>query len=191
MFDFAWSEMAVIAAVALVLIGPKDMPVAIRSITGMIKKARRMAGEFQTHVDEMLREANLDEVKSTINDIRNFDLKSEMERTVDPDGTLRDTFASNPLDPTPTETTPLESAPEAIGPTEPTPDLALAEPADAPPACTQTARMPPAFMPPGAIPPALPTPTPDAAPDPPAFIPPEVVSAARARLAHLGNGAPR
>ena len=95
MFDFAWSEMAVIAAVALVLIGPKDMPVAIRSITGMIKKARRMAGEFQTHVDEMLREANLDEVKSTINDIRNFDLKSEMERTVDPDGTLRDTFAGN------------------------------------------------------------------------------------------------
>jgi len=43
MFDFAWSEIAVIAAVALVLIGPKDMPVAIRTITGMIKKARRMA----------------------------------------------------------------------------------------------------------------------------------------------------
>ena len=99
MFDFAWSEMAVIAAVALVLIGPKDMPVAIRTITGMIKKARRMAGEFQTHVDEMLREANLDEVKNTINDIRNFDLKSEMERTSRPDGTLRDTFASNPLEP--------------------------------------------------------------------------------------------
>jgi len=183
MFDFAWSEMAVIAAVALVLIGPKDMPVAIRSITGMIKKARRMAGEFQTHVDEMLREANLDEVKNSINEIRNFDLKSEMERTVDPDGTLRDTFAGNPLDPTPTETTPLESAPEAIGPTEPTPDLALAEPADAPPACTQTARMPPAFMPPGAIPPALPTQTPDDTPDPPAFIPPEVASAHHARAA--------
>src|SRR5208283_148144 len=101
MFDFAWSEMAVIAAVALVLIGPKDMPVAIRSITGMIKKARRMAGEFQTHVDEMLREANLDEVKSTLNEIRNFDLKGEMERTVDPDGSLRSTFADNPLEPTP------------------------------------------------------------------------------------------
>src|SRR5580658_4825723 len=107
MFDVAWSEMAFIAAVALVLIGPKDMPVAIRSITGMIKKARRMAGEFQTHVDEMLREANLDEVKNSINDIRNFDLKTEMERTVDPDGTLRDTFANNPLNPTQAETTPL------------------------------------------------------------------------------------
>jgi sec-independent protein translocase protein TatB len=182
MFDVAWSEMAVIAAVALVLIGPKDMPVAIRSITGMIKKARRMAGEFQTHVDEMLREANLDEVKNSINDIRNFDLKTEMERTVDPDGTLRDTFAGNPLDPT-TETTPSQdSAAEA---TEPTPDLTLAEPADTPPACTAHAPpMPPAFMPPSATPPALPTPTPDDAPDPPAFIPPEVARAAQARLSN-------
>jgi len=173
MFDFAWSEMAVIAAVALVLIGPKDMPVAIRSITGMIKKARRMAGEFQTHVDEMLREANLDEVKNSINDIRNFDLKTEMERTVDPDGTLRDTFATNPLDPTPTETTP----PEDTAPAEPTLEI------DAAPTCTQAAHAPPAFMPPSAIPPALPTPTPDDAPEPPAFIPPEVASAHRARAA--------
>jgi sec-independent protein translocase protein TatB len=188
MFDFAWSEMAVIAAVALVLIGPKDMPVAIRSITGMIKKARRMAGEFQTHVDEMLREANLDEVKSTLNEIRNFDLKGEMERTVDPDGSLRSTFAENPLEPTPPVVT-EDTAPaaEALGVAEP-----LAEPvADAPvvalaPMCTR-----PAFMPPGAVPPALPTPAPDDATEPPAFIPPEVVSAARARQAHLGNGAPR
>src|SRR6202034_3395190 len=101
MFDFAWSEMAVIAAVALVLIGPKDMPVAIRSITGMIKKARRMAGEFQTHVDEMMREANLHEVRDQISSIRNFDIRGEIERQIDPDRSLRDTFTGNPLDPKP------------------------------------------------------------------------------------------
>ncbi len=182
MFDFAWSEMAVIAAVALVLIGPKDMPVAIRSITGMIKKARRMAGEFQTHVDEMLREANLDEVKNSINDIRNFDLKTEMERTVDPDGTLRDTFATNPLTPTPTETTPSpDPAADPAEATAQTPDRPRPEPADTPPACTASAKQPPAFMPPSATPPALPTATPDDAPEPPAFIPPEVARAAHAR----------
>src|ERR1700677_1715348 len=116
MFDFAWSEIAVIAAVALVLIGPKDMPVAIRSITGMIKKARRMAGEFQTHVDEMLREANLDEDKNTLNEIRNFDLKTEMERHVDPDGSLRSTFADNPLEPsTPVVTADAATAAVAVG----------------------------------------------------------------------------
>src|SRR5271157_1084143 len=159
MFDFAWSEMAVIAAVALVLIGPKDMPVAIRTITGMIKKARRMAGEFQTHVDEMLREANLDEVKSTINDIRNFDLKTEMERTVDPDGTLRDTFAGNPLDPTPTAAAAPHDgiAPPADASGEPAAsDLAELPPpdAEAPPCATPAPPQPPAFIPPSAIPPA-------------------------------------
>lgn len=194
MFDFAWSEMAVIAAVALVLIGPKDLPVAIRSITGMIKKARRMAGEFQTHVDEMLREANLDEVKNTFNEIRNFDLKTEMERTVDPDGSLRSTFADNPLEPTPAEA-PGDATPDV------TPDaetLALDAmsgepvPGAAAPTCTR-----PAFMPPGAVPPAMPTAAihgaPDDAAEPPAFIPPEVVSATRARNARpdmpaLGSG---
>jgi sec-independent protein translocase protein TatB len=57
MFDFAWSEIALIALVALIAIGPKDMPVAMRAVTGMIKKARRMAAEFQGHVDEMRRYA--------------------------------------------------------------------------------------------------------------------------------------
>jgi sec-independent protein translocase protein TatB len=180
MFDFAWSEMAVIAAVALVLIGPKDMPVAIRSITGMIKKARRMAGEFQTHVDEMLREANLDEVKNTLNEIRNFDLKGTMERTVDPDGTLRDTFAGNPLDPTPAEATPPPD-PATSDATPPDPELSdlAATPCPTPEATAQ----PPAFMPPGATPPALPTPASDDAPAPPAFIPPDIASATRARQA--------
>ena len=48
MFDFAWSEIGLIGVVALIAIGPKDMPAAIKAVTGMIKKARRMAGEFQT-----------------------------------------------------------------------------------------------------------------------------------------------
>src|SRR5208337_3542410 len=99
MFDFAWSEIGLIAVVALVLIGPKDMPVAVRALAGAMKKARRMAGEFQTHVDEMMREADLHEVRQSINEIRNFDFKGEFERTVDPDRSIRDTFASNPLHP--------------------------------------------------------------------------------------------
>ena len=81
MFDFAWSEFALIAVVALIAIGPKDMPVAIRAVTAWIKKARRMAAEFQTHVDEMVREADLHEVKASFNEIRNFDIKGELERT--------------------------------------------------------------------------------------------------------------
>ena len=100
MFDFAWSEIVLIGAVALIAIGPKDMPAAIRTVSSMIKKARRMAAEFQTHVDEMVREADLGDVKKAFTDIRNLDLTSTLEKHVDPDRSIRNTFAENPLEPT-------------------------------------------------------------------------------------------
>jgi len=89
MFGFSWGEIGLIMAVALIAIGPKDLPVAIRTVTGLMKKARRMASEFQTHVDEMMREANLSDVQSEINKIRRFDFKSAAESAIDPDGSLR------------------------------------------------------------------------------------------------------
>jgi len=100
MFDFAWSEIVLIGAVALIAIGPKDMPVAIRTVSTFIKKARRMASEFQTHVDEMMREADLADVKKTFNEIRNFDLPGTLEKHIDPDRSLRNTFDSDPFKPT-------------------------------------------------------------------------------------------
>src|SRR5580658_5112783 len=104
MFDFAWSEIALIAGVALVVIGPKDLPVALRAISGFVKKARRMAGEFQTHVDEMMREVDLKDVKDSINEIRNFDFRSTVEKAIDPDRSLRDAFSVDPLAPATGET---------------------------------------------------------------------------------------
>jgi sec-independent protein translocase protein TatB len=89
MFGFSWAEIAVIVGVALIFIGPKDMPVAIRTVTAMMKKARGMAAEFQTHVDEMMREANLSDVKTEINKLRRFDFQGEMEKRMDPDGSIR------------------------------------------------------------------------------------------------------
>jgi sec-independent protein translocase protein TatB len=92
MFDFAWSEIMVIGVVAMIMIGPKDLPKTMKTVTGMIKKARKMASEFQTHVDEMIREADLTEVKESLNEIRNFDYKGTVQQAVDPDGTLREAF---------------------------------------------------------------------------------------------------
>jgi sec-independent protein translocase protein TatB len=102
MFGFSWIEIGIIMAVALVAIGPKDLPVAIRTVTGLMKKARGMAAEFQTHVDEMMREADLSEVKSELNKIRRFDFKSAAEQIIDPDGTLKnlnETTAMTPITP--------------------------------------------------------------------------------------------
>lgn len=152
MFDFAWSEIALIAAVALIAIGPKDMPVAIRAVAGMVKKARRMAAEFQTHVDEMVRESNLSEVKDSFNEIRNYDFKERVEMAIDPDRTLRDTIMTEPL---PSEPAVAENAaPEPVAEAE-----------------TPTAPLAPAFIPPGLIPPPLPAVA--AQPEAPAFVPPQ------------------
>jgi sec-independent protein translocase protein TatB len=163
MFDFAWSEIAVIAAVALVVIGPKDLPVALRAISGFVKKARRMAGEFQTHVDEMMREADLKDVKDSLNEIRNFDFRGTVEKAIDPDRTLRDTFASNPLDPTPAGAGALPAGEAHVS--EPVPDEYEPEPEPLPPARVAA----PSFIPPALVPfvdgPKPPEP-------PPSFIPP-------------------
>jgi sec-independent protein translocase protein TatB len=172
MFDFAWSELGLIAAVALILIGPKDMPVAIRSITDIIKKARRMASEFQTHVDDMMREANLGEVREQISAIRNFDFRGEVERHIDPDHSLRDTFASNPLAPSPTSDAvagPAAIEESVVAELEP---LALGPPASAEAAAEAQQIAAPAFVPPAFVPPA---PAAEAAAEVPAFIPPQAV----------------
>jgi sec-independent protein translocase protein TatB len=160
MFDFAWSEIMLIGVVALIAIGPKDLPVAMKAITDIIKKARRMASEFQGHVDEMMREANLEEVRQQINEIRNFDLKGTVERAVDPDGTLRDTFTSNPLEPGKDFSNDAPSGPQPVmeEPSVPAggeePSVAAAGPppdypAFIPPEFATRCTPPPAFVPPG------------------------------------------
>ena len=92
MFDFAWSEIALIGVVALVLIGPKDLPIAIKAVTTMIKKARRMAAEFQTHVDDMVKDADLGEVRDQFRQIRSMDIRGAITRAVDGDGSIREAF---------------------------------------------------------------------------------------------------
>src|SRR5258708_8668518 len=125
MFDFAWSEILLIGAVALIAIGPKDMPAAIRTVSSMVKKARRMAAEFQTHVDEMVREADLGDVKKAFNELRNLDLSSAIEKHIDPDRSIRNTFADNPL-------APAYPDPHAIPDANPVPDAVIAEITPAP-----------------------------------------------------------
>ena len=145
MFDLAWSEIALIGVVALIAIGPKDMPVAIKAVAEAIKKARRMASEFQTHVDEMVREANLHEVRDHINDIRSMDIKGKILGAVDGDGSLRRTINERPYT-APPPVTPVAAADgEAAG----SAPAAAALPATPPLAS-------PAYIDPRGAPPALP-----------------------------------
>jgi sec-independent protein translocase protein TatB len=169
MFDFAWSEIILIGAVALIAIGPKDMPGAIRTVSGLVKKARRMAAEFQTHVDEMVREADLGDMKKAFNDIRNLDLSSAIEKHIDPDRTIRDTFADNPLEPT----YPAAAGVSIFDKVDDTP-MPMSDPLPEPVAGAEPPKpLAPAFIPPGMVPP-LPLTAAQPA-EAPAFIPPEAV----------------
>lgn len=66
MFDFSWGEVLMIGAVALIVIGPKELPAALRTVGRMIGKVKRMASEFQGQFNEALREADLDKVRKDV-----------------------------------------------------------------------------------------------------------------------------
>ena len=155
MFDFNMSEIALIGVVALVLIGPKDLPIAVKAVTTMVKKARRMAAEFQTHVDEMVKDADLGDLKDSLNEIRNFDLKGIVEKHVDGDGSLRSTLSEDPFNPVPAvdvAATEPETAAEPVVELPATPaELKVEDPlAFLPPAIAKPPA-PPAFLPPGTM----------------------------------------
>lgn len=69
MFDIAWSEFLLIGAVALVVIGPKDLPKALRTVGQVVGKVRRMATEFQGQFNDAMREAELHELKKQVEDV--------------------------------------------------------------------------------------------------------------------------
>ena len=71
MFDIGWSEMVVIGVVALVAIGPKQLPGALRTAGHWVGRARRMASDFQSQFQEALREADVAEMKKQFDDAAN------------------------------------------------------------------------------------------------------------------------
>lgn len=83
MFDIAWSELALIGAVALIVIGPKDLPRVMRSLGQWTRRARAMAAEFQRNLDEMMREAELDEIRKEVEKVSPAEFKSNLEKLVD------------------------------------------------------------------------------------------------------------
>ena len=66
LFDLGMSELLLIGVVALVVIGPKDLPKALRVAGFWVKKARTLSREFQNSVEQMIREAELDEMRQEL-----------------------------------------------------------------------------------------------------------------------------
>jgi sec-independent protein translocase protein TatB len=70
MFDIGWSELVVIAVVALIAIGPKELPGVLRMVGQWMGKARRMAAEFQGQFQEAMREAEMADLKKGFDEVR-------------------------------------------------------------------------------------------------------------------------
>ncbi|MEQ1887968.1 MAG: Sec-independent protein translocase protein TatB [Alphaproteobacteria bacterium] len=70
MLDVGWQELLVIAVVAIIVVGPRELPQLMRSVGRWMGKARRMAREFQYNIEEMGREAELDGLRRDIDSFR-------------------------------------------------------------------------------------------------------------------------
>jgi sec-independent protein translocase protein TatB len=70
MFDISWSEFAIIAVVALIAIGPKELPGVLRMVGQWIGKARKMAAEFQGQFQEAMREAEMADLKKSFDEVK-------------------------------------------------------------------------------------------------------------------------
>jgi len=110
MFDIGGWEFLIIMVIALVVIGPKDLPAAIRNVSGWVRKARVLAREFQSGLSEIARDTELDSVHRDLREGLGLDegedignrIRREVEEAVDPDGDLRETleaedFMDDPL----------------------------------------------------------------------------------------------
>ncbi|MCK8780936.1 Sec-independent protein translocase protein TatB [Rhizobium sp. NTR19] len=84
MLDIGWSELLVIAIILIVVVGPKDLPPMLRAFGKMTANLRKMAGEFRTQFDEALREADLDEVKSTLTDVQKLNPTNALRDAINP-----------------------------------------------------------------------------------------------------------
>ena len=89
MFDMSWGEIMVIGGVALIVIGPKDLPKALRTVGQMTTKVRRLASEFQTQFNDAMREAELEDVKKEVAGL-NSQVASATSTAFNPIQTIRD-----------------------------------------------------------------------------------------------------
>jgi sec-independent protein translocase protein TatB len=97
MFDLSWSHIGLLLVVALIVLGPKELPNAIRTGAQLLRQARKMAGEFRSGVDELVREAELDETRRSIQTAMAEGMDNTIAKTVDPTGEIKGALEGDPL----------------------------------------------------------------------------------------------
>ena len=136
MFDIGWSELLLIGVVALIAIGPKELPGALRTLGQWMSKVRRMASEFQNQFHEAMREAELADLKKEVDEMATKaqsyahfdpidDIRKDIEKAASPPPDL-DSPVTDTAPPAPPATTPPASPPAATETPPATPSAAPA-----------------------------------------------------------------
>lgn len=143
MFDIGWTELLVIAVVAILIVGPKDLPRMLRTLGNYAGKIRRTANEFRRQFDDAIRESEFEDIRNSMRDVGDInpmrDIKNTVEDTVAPLKSTSEDIkreADKPVEASPKQPPKLEPVsqepePKSAGPeTQPahlTPDNAAAE----------------------------------------------------------------
>jgi sec-independent protein translocase protein TatB len=162
MFDIGWTEMALIAVVAVIVIGPKELPKVMRELGTWVARARGMSRIFMEQLEEMSRQSGIDEVRKEAEALRRLDPARQIEKTIDPEGVIArqtsdigqisggqngapsEPSLPKPADPTPADPTSNAETPSLTPPAEPpaaqtsdpaqpTPDAPAREPGESKP----------------------------------------------------------
>ena len=139
MFDIGWSELVVIGVVALIAIGPKELPAVLRTVGQYMGKVRRMASEFQGQFQEAMREAEMADIKKSVDEmtesakgLANFDPLGDVKSEVE-------SFAADPLG----ASAAASDSSHSPAPASASPESASVEPASATPASSEPASVTP------------------------------------------------
>jgi len=88
MFDIGWQELFIVAILAVIVVGPKELPRVLRTVMGLVRKARMLARDFQDGLEDVVREADLDDMKNQIGGLADGNLAKTIEDTLDPTGEI-------------------------------------------------------------------------------------------------------
>src|SRR5262245_55911095 len=97
MFDIAWSELLLIAVLALIFIGPKELPHVLNNLGRMTAKLRRSADEFRRHFEESMREAGYEDLHKNMQDFRSLNPANQLKATIE--SAVNQDYSSTPTPP--------------------------------------------------------------------------------------------
>ena len=132
MFDLSWSHIGLFIVIALLVLGPKELPNAIRTGAQLLRTGRKLAGEFRSGMGELMREAELEETRQTIKQAVTEGFDKTIKEHVDSTGELQTALESPAIE---TAGEPVRSAPDDSKPAElpGPPNVVFNDPPPAPP----------------------------------------------------------